>query len=107
CESCHQLRHPPGPCCPNCRSFEWDTIEASGAATLYSYVVNHFPSDQGFETPYVAALVELEEGTRLVANLTDTDATDLEIGAPLTLTWLRTPKDLTLPAFRPRREGER
>ena len=53
-----------------CRSFDWDTVEASRAgAPIYSFVVIHYPQVPAFDYPLVIALVELEEGTRLVANL--------------------------------------
>ncbi len=69
CTSCGTLRHPPRPACANCRSFEWDTQTASGRGTVYSYVVNHYPQVPAFDYPLVVALIELEEGTRLVADL--------------------------------------
>ena len=69
CTNCGVLRHPPRPSCANCRSFEWDTVTASGRGTIYSFVVNHYPQVPAFDYPLVVALVELEEGTRLVANV--------------------------------------
>lgn len=49
---------------------EW--VQASGRGTLHSYVISHLPA-AGYEPPYVIALVELEEGPRVVANLVDVD----------------------------------
>ena len=69
CTVCGTLRHPPRPACARCRSFDWDTLEASGRGTIYSFVVNHYPQVPAFDYPLVVALVELEEGTRLVANV--------------------------------------
>ncbi len=43
CTGCQRLRHPPGPMCPKCSSLEWDTLEASGRGSVYSYVVAHHP----------------------------------------------------------------
>lgn len=101
CASCKTLRHPPGPCCPECRSFDWDTVEASGRATLYSYVVAHHPKHPAFEYPLLVAVVELEEGTRLITNLVDVERDEVRIGMPLELTWLEADPELTLPVFRP------
>ena len=105
CASCGTLRHPPGPMCPQCRSLEWGTLEASGRATLYSWVVAHHPRHPAFATPYVVAVVELEEGTRLITNLVDLAPGDLTIGMPLALRWLDADADadpdLTLPVFGP------
>lgn len=101
CCDCGALRHPPGPMCPHCRSLGWDTVDASGRATLFSWVVAHHPRHPAFESPYVVAVVDLEEGTRLISNLVDLAADELEIGMPLALRWLDADPDLSLPVFGP------
>ena len=106
CASCKTLRHPPGPCCPECRSFDWDTVEASGRATLYSFVVAHHPRHPAFDYPLVVAVVELEEGTRLITNLVGVEPHDVRIGMPLSLEWLEADPELTLPVFRPTTDEE-
>lgn len=105
CAECHRLRHPPGPCCPHCRSFEWDTVEASGRGTVYSYVVAHHPPHPAFDYPLLIALVELEEGARLVTNLVDVAAEDVAIGTPVVVEWLDADAEVTLPVFRPYAPG--
>lgn len=101
CADCGTLRHPPGPCCPECGSFEWDTVEASGEASLYSWVVAHHPRHPAFDYPLLVAVIELAEGTRLITNLVGAAAADLSIGMPLRLEWLEADPELTLPVFRP------
>lgn len=101
CAACESLRHPPGPCCPVCGSFEWDTIDSAGEGTVYSYVVAHHPRHPAFDYPLVIALIELAEGTRLTANLTGVEPADVEIGMPVSLEWLDADPDLSLPVFRP------
>ena len=86
---------------PNCRSFEWDTVVASGRGTVYSFVVNHYPQVPAFDYPLVVALVELEEGTRLVANVADIAPDEIAIGMPVVATFVAFDDDLTLPVFRP------
>ena len=81
--SCGKLRHPPGPMCPSCHSLEWDAVEASGRGSVYSFVVAHHPATPPFEYPNVIALVELAEGTRIVANLRGIEPGEVEIGAPV------------------------
>ena len=78
CTSCGTLRHPPLPACGVCGSFEWDTVESAGRGTLYSFVVVHYPQVASFEYPLPIGLVELEEGTRLVANLDGVEPTDCD-----------------------------
>ena len=101
CTACGTLRHPPGPACASCHSFEWDTVEASGRGTVYSYVVVHHPQAPQFEYPLPVVLVELEEGTRLVSNLLGVEPDAVEIGMPVVAELVAFDPELTLPQFRP------
>jgi uncharacterized OB-fold protein len=101
CTNCGTLRHPPRPACANCRSFDWDAQEASGRGTIYSFVVNHYPQVPAFDYPLVVALVELEEGTRLVANVSGITPDTIAIGMPVVAEFEQFDEDLTLPVFRP------
>ncbi len=101
CGGCGRLRHPPRPACNLCGSYEWDTVEAGGRGTVYSYVVVHHPQVPGFTYPLPIAVVELEEGTRLVADLVDVDPADVHIGMAVEATLVAVDDELTLPLFRP------
>jgi 3-oxo-4,17-pregnadiene-20-carboxyl-CoA hydratase alpha subunit len=101
CKRCGTLRHPPRPMCSECRSYEWDVVDASGRGTVYSYVVNHYPQVPAFDYPLAVGLIELEEGTRLVANVIGIDPGDIRIGMPVEVEWVDHDADLSLPAFRP------
>jgi uncharacterized OB-fold protein len=101
CGSCGTLRHPPRPACAVCRSFDWDTVESTGVGTVYSYVVVHYPQVPAFDYPLPIAVVELEEGTRLVADLIGIEAEAVEIGLPVTVEFVAVDDELTLPMFRP------
>jgi len=101
CAACGELRHPPRPACPACHSLEWDTIEASGRGHVYSFVVVHHPQVPGFDYPLPIAVLELEEGTRLVADLVGVDPGDVRIGMPVTVEFVAVDDELTLPMFRP------
>jgi uncharacterized OB-fold protein/acyl dehydratase len=105
CASCGVLRHPPRPACAECRSLEWDTVEASGRGTVFSYVVVHHPQVPGFDYPLPIAVVELEEGTRLVADLIGVDPADVRIGMPVDVEMVAVDDDLTLAMFRPRADA--
>jgi uncharacterized OB-fold protein len=100
CTACTTLRHPPDPGCWNCGSLSWDWIVSSGRGTLHSYVVYHTPQLEAFDYPNCIALVALEEGVRLVANLVDVDPLEFRIGLPVEV-FYRKFADLTLPQFRP------
>jgi uncharacterized OB-fold protein/acyl dehydratase len=101
CTSCGTLRHPPLPACGVCRSLEWDTVEASGRGVLYSFVVVHYPQVASFDYPLPIGLIELEEGTRVVANLSGIPPEELRIGLPLQATFVDFDDELSLPVFGP------
>ena len=112
CNDCGHLYNPPTPRCWQCGSFSMGYVVASGRGTLYSYAVPHYPVVPGFGDPRLVGLVELEEGTRLVADLTGMRREDLRIGMPLEVGWLDSHPALvegatdsrgsiTIPRFRP------
>jgi uncharacterized protein len=101
CAQCGLLRHPPRPACASCGSFEWDTVASSGRGTVYSFVVVHHPQIPGFDYPLPIAVVELEEGTRLVADLIGVDTGDVRIGMPVVAEMVAVDDELTIPMFRP------
>ena len=102
CTSCKTLRHPPRTMCGECGSLDWDTLRASGRGEVYSFAVHHHPPVPGFQVPYVVALVALEEGTRLLANMTDVDPSDVRIGMPVEAGFQKIDETLTVPVFHPR-----
>ncbi|UQS26203.1 OB-fold domain-containing protein [Amycolatopsis thermalba] len=95
------LRHPPGPMPPDGDlDAKPDWVVASGRGTVYSYVVHHRPAVPGKQLPFVIALVELEEGVRMLGELVGADPAEVHIGLPVTATFLKVDDDLTLPAWR-------
>jgi uncharacterized OB-fold protein/acyl dehydratase len=101
CTSCGTLRHPPLPACGTCRSLEWDTVEASGRGILYSFVVVHYPQVPSFDYPLPIGLVELDEGTRVVANMEGVDTDQLQIGMEVVARFVDFDDGLSLPVFVP------
>jgi uncharacterized OB-fold protein len=101
CSSCGVLRHPPEPRCAACGSYEWEAQEASGRGVVHSFVVNHYPQVPAFDYPLAVGLIELEEGTRLVANVVGIEPAAVRIGMPVEVEWLDLDPDLSLPAFHP------
>ena len=102
CSSCGTLRHPPRPGCGTCGSLEWDTIQSSGRGEVYSFVVYHHPPMPGFDPPFAIALIELEEGVRILSNIIDMPLDEITIGLPVDVTFVAVDPDLTLPMFRRR-----
>ncbi len=101
CGSCETLRHPPTPMCPECQSLDWTGVPAAGRGTVYSYTVLHYPKFPGYEFPLVCALIELEEGTRVVSNVTGCKPDDVKIGMAVELFFDLPDGQQKLPQFRP------
>ena len=102
CTSCERLQHPPRVLCPGCGSAERGWAPMSGRGTVYSFVVTHQAIHPSFEghLPYVTALVELDEGPRLMTNLLDIAMDEVEIGMPVELELVAVSEEITLPLFR-------
>jgi uncharacterized protein len=103
CESCGPFFYP-RLFCPKCGSSKLDWMEASGRATLYSYVINVTPPAPGYAAPYVIAVVSLEEGPRMLANILDVAPTPeaLVLDMPLVVRFEQR-GDLAIPQFVPAR----
>lgn len=86
CADCGELRFPPRPCCPHCRSFGTAWHRVSGRGRVWSYVVPHPPllPDYAAQAPYNVIVVELEEAPRirLVGNLVSAAGAALDSLSP-------------------------
>jgi len=101
---CAKVYFPPRPFCPQCGSRDVQWFAASGRGTLHSYVINHRPA-LGFEAdaPYAIAVVQLDEGPRMMTNLVDVEQTPeaLPLDLPLEVAFTQASAEITLPLFRP------
>jgi uncharacterized OB-fold protein len=84
CEHCNGRIFPPRDVCPECQAPAKTPLLFSGRGEVYSYSTVYNPP-RGFEefAPYAVALVRLEEGPMVVAQLTDVDADQISIGMPV------------------------
>ncbi|WP_067889603.1 Zn-ribbon domain-containing OB-fold protein [Nocardia vaccinii] len=80
CTQCRTLRVPPRPMCGECTSLEWEAIESAGRGIVYSYVLPHYPPMPMFTDPHIVALIELDEGVRIVSNLCDITPDRVSVG---------------------------
>jgi uncharacterized OB-fold protein len=77
-------------------------VVASGLGEVYSYVVHHHPPVPGRTAPFVVALVELAEGVRVLAELTDVVPEEVRIGLPVRVSFAQADGGPVLPVWRPR-----
>jgi uncharacterized OB-fold protein len=103
CGGCGERFFYPRPFCPRCWSDDVAWVEASGRATLYTFSVVHVNDLPPFHerVPYVAAVVDLEEGPRMLTNVEGASPEELEIGMLLEVEFRDLSDDVTVPVFRP------
>ncbi len=101
CNACGSLRFPPGPACQSCDAYDRGHVVAAGTGTVFSYVVHRHPPVPGKELPIVIALIDLDEGVRVVGEVVDVADTDIRIGMRLRVGFHRVDDELTLPVWRP------
>ncbi|MGW1072300.1 bifunctional MaoC family dehydratase N-terminal/OB-fold nucleic acid binding domain-containing protein [Streptomyces sp. NPDC002537] len=100
CASCDTFRFPWLPGCGACGSPRWTAVEASGAGTVFSYVVVHHPPFPAFDPPYAVGLIELAEGVRMISNVIGVPYSRVRIGMPVELEFVQVDDGQLLPVFR-------
>ena len=85
------LQHPPLPALWQDKASPIDYVVASGKGTVFSFVVHHAPKVPGRTLPFVIALVELEEGVRMLGELRNVDHATVRIGMPVSATYIDFP----------------
>ena len=97
CTGCGAHQFYPRPFCLRCDgTVEW--VAARGTGRVYSRTTVRIPAGGDLEVPYVAAIVELDEGPRMLTTLTDLD---LPIGAPVRVSWRARAEGAPTPVFGP------
>jgi uncharacterized OB-fold protein len=103
CDDCGHAYFYPRPYCPECSSTNVTWITSCGRARLHTYLINYYAAP-GFESdvPYAIAVVELEEGPRMMTNIVGVENTpeNLVLDMPLEVTF-EARDDYTVPVFRP------
>ncbi|MGD8243580.1 MAG: Zn-ribbon domain-containing OB-fold protein [Anaerolineae bacterium] len=94
CEKCGARIFPPRDVCPECETVEQREVAFSGRGHVYSYSTVYYPP-RGFEefAPYTVALIQLEEGPMVTAQLTDMDSDEVRIGMPVEMVTRRMQSD--------------
>ena len=93
------LQHPPVPAIWQDKSAPTEYVVASGKGAVFSYVVHHAPQVPGRTLPFVIALVELDEGVRMLGELRNVDPSKVEIGMPVRATYIDFPAGESGPAW--------
>lgn len=102
CTSCGAWRHVPRHKCGACSSWEWEWARSSGRGQVFSWTVVSRPMHPDFveEVPYAPAIIEMEEGVRLVSWVVDCPPDELSKGMPVQVFFDAVSDEVTLPKFR-------
>jgi uncharacterized OB-fold protein len=105
CTRCAAFRWLPAPICPECLEPGGTCSDLAGTGTVWSYAVYHRAMHPGFAdlVPYTVALVELDEGIRMVGTLRDDLTREMEIGERVTAAYETVTPDVTLVRWAPER----
>jgi uncharacterized OB-fold protein len=104
CRRCEQYFWYPREVCPECLETDWEWMPVSGRGRLFTYTVVRQPLLPAFaeDVPYAYAVVQLEEGVRMVSNVVECDIPDaLRVGMPLEAVYDDVTPEWTLVKFRP------
>jgi len=103
CVACGHVRYPPSLVCPQClgRDVEW--IVSAGTGKVHTYAVYHIAFDATFreDVPYVVAVVELDEGPRLLTNIVGCPPEAVRCDMAVAVTWRDVTAQISLPLFTP------
>ena len=106
CDDCTNHVFYPRALCPHCSSRKLNWTAVSGRGRIYSFtIVQKGPGAFHSDPPYVVALVELDEGCRMMSNIVEIEADPdkVKIGMPVEIVYDHVTDDVTLPKFRPLR----
>jgi len=101
CRDCEETFFPPRARCPSCLGGNLELTATGGTGRVYSYTVVHldYHPDWGGEAPYVNALVSLDDGPVVFANVVNCDPADVDVGTPVEVTFADPVGTGTLPLF--------
>ena len=103
CTDCKDAYFPLRPFCPKCGSRSVEEFKATGRGFLYSYVINHRPRPDLGTEPHSIAVVQLDEGPRMMTNIVGCPQTPeaLKLDMPVEVTFQSFSDDISLPFFQP------
>jgi uncharacterized protein len=105
CTDCAAWRHIPRDMCAKCGSFNFEWARSSGKGTLFSWTTVSQPALPQFAplVPFSPAVIELEEGVRMLSWVVDVKPDELALGMPVEVVFDDVTPEVTLPKFRRRR----
>jgi len=101
CTHCNQAIFFPREVCPRCLGDSLEWRESPGRGQVYTYTVEYRPQNPNMEAPYTVALVELDEGVRMMTNVINCDPESVTVGMAVQVAWEPLSDGRNLPLFAP------
>lgn len=103
CRKCGDHFWYPRQACPHCLSQDWEWTKVSGRGRLHSYTIVRQPQNPIFadDVPYAFAMIQLDEGVRMMSNVVDCAPEDLKVNMALEVVFDSVTDDWTLVKFKP------
>lgn len=101
CDRCDRFVFNPAETCPYCLSGELTWRISSGRGVIHTMTTVYRAPTSGVRTPYVVAVIELEEGWFMLSNIVNCPPERATIGMPVSVTFLPVEAGIGLPLFRP------
>ena len=101
CTACGKHHFPPRYLCPKCWSDRLEWTKSAGEGVVYSFTVMHRAPMPAFaqRVPYVVALIDLDEGPRMMANIIGDDARETKVDDRVSVCFEERPGGSKLPQF--------
>ena len=103
CNACDEVIHFPRVMCYRCLSEDLGWFKSTGFGTVYSFTIIHQVAHLGFESevPYVYAIIDLDDGARMISNVVNIDPSAVEVGMRVQVTFDDVTSEISIPKFEP------
>jgi hypothetical protein len=105
CAACERLQHPPRAICVACGVAEskllWEPVSGAGEVYAFTVVARALIPALQSEVPYVLAVVQLDEGVRMISLIRGCKPEDVRIGQRVQVAFETVTPEVKLPVFRP------
>lgn len=102
CGDCGRFTFPPRPMCPHCHSLNRQEVELCGFGVVQSWTVPRHPHPFGFKEAPIVAVIQLEEGIRMVSNVVGIAPEAMQMDLPVEVGFEPTMNNHKVPVFKPR-----
>ncbi len=103
CNDCDEVIYFPRVMCYHCLSEDLGWFKSTGFGTVYSFTIIHQVAHQGFsaEVPYVYAIIDLDDGARMISNVVGTDPSAVYVGMQVKVIFDDVTPEISIPKFEP------